>query len=191
MPWSLISTSRPLANTESRGSQLGALKTMVGFARPFRPTYPGFPVESGGVVELHAAFLKRKPHTRFFLTLRNRKSGYAGANVGHPSPNEVDCATFSRVPQKINCRSLHCPTPDFLSGLVALANFMRLSLKKAAHGAIHCAVLQEIRVRSDGMTNRHLVRDLVVCRADGATMRLGFATTLTFVIPSKRLASAS
>jgi hypothetical protein len=30
---------------------------MVGFARLFRPTYPGFPVEVDGVVELHAAFL--------------------------------------------------------------------------------------------------------------------------------------
>ena len=29
--------------------------------------------------------LKRKPHTRSCLGLRNRKSGYAGANVGHPS----------------------------------------------------------------------------------------------------------
>jgi hypothetical protein len=32
-----------------------------------------------------------------------------------------------------NCRSLHCATPDFLSRLVALTNFMRLSLRKAAH----------------------------------------------------------
>ena len=33
-------------------------KPMVGFARLFHPTYPGFPVELGGVVEQHAAFLK-------------------------------------------------------------------------------------------------------------------------------------
>jgi hypothetical protein len=36
-------------------------KQRRGFARAsprlFRPTYPGFPVEVGGVVELHAAFL--------------------------------------------------------------------------------------------------------------------------------------
>jgi hypothetical protein len=38
--------------------------------------------------------------------------------------------------EKTNCRSLHYATPDFLSSLVALANFMRLSLKKAAHAAI-------------------------------------------------------
>jgi hypothetical protein len=29
--------------------------------------------------------------------------------------------------------SLHYATPDFLSRFVALANFMRLSLRKAAH----------------------------------------------------------
>ncbi len=34
-----------------------------------------------------------------------------------------------------NRRSLHCAPPDFLSRLVALANFMRLSLRKAAHVA--------------------------------------------------------
>jgi hypothetical protein len=32
-----------------------------------------------------------------------------------------------------NRRSLHYATPDFLSRLVALASFMRLSLPKAAH----------------------------------------------------------
>ena len=29
-----------------------------------RPTYPGFPVEVGGVEQEHAAFFGRKPHTR-------------------------------------------------------------------------------------------------------------------------------
>ena len=33
-------------------------------------------------------------------------------------------------------RSLHSATPDFLSNLVALANFMRLSLLKAAPAAV-------------------------------------------------------
>ena len=40
----------------------------------------------------------------------------------------------------------------FLLRLVALANFMRLSLRKAAHAAVSSAVWQEIRVRSVGMT---------------------------------------
>ena len=38
-------------------------KAMVGFARRFRPTYPGFPVQVGGVGQVHAAFFERKPHT--------------------------------------------------------------------------------------------------------------------------------
>jgi hypothetical protein len=38
------------------------------------------------------------------------------------------------------------PSPDFLWNLVALANFMRLSLKKAAYVASSSAAWQEIRV---------------------------------------------
>ena len=38
--------------------------------------------------------------------------------------------------------------PDFLWNLVALANFMRLSLLKGANAALSCAAWQEIRVRS-------------------------------------------
>jgi len=34
---------------------------------------------------------------------------------------------------RVNRRSLHYATPDFLLILAALANFMRLSLTKAAH----------------------------------------------------------
>jgi hypothetical protein len=47
-----------------------------------------------------------------------------------------------------NRRSLHSATPDFLWKLVALANTMRLSLKKGAHVALSSAAWQEIRVRS-------------------------------------------
>jgi hypothetical protein len=36
---------------------------------------PGFPGELGGVDKVHAAFLKRKPHTPPFLMPRGRKSG--------------------------------------------------------------------------------------------------------------------
>jgi hypothetical protein len=39
--------------------------------------YPEFPVEFGGVGELHAAFLERKPHTRLRPAMRGRKSGFA------------------------------------------------------------------------------------------------------------------
>jgi hypothetical protein len=38
--------------------------------------------------------------------------------------------------------------PDFLWNSVALANFMRLSLRKGAHAALSSAMWQEIRVRS-------------------------------------------
>ena len=37
---------------------------------------------------------------------------------------------------RINRRSLHYATPDFLSSLVALANFMLLSILKAAHAGV-------------------------------------------------------
>jgi hypothetical protein len=47
-----------------------------------RPRFPGFPVEVGGFVELHAVFPRRKPHTWYCLMLRNRKSGFAPAYVG-------------------------------------------------------------------------------------------------------------
>src|SRR5271156_4911489 len=46
-----------------------------------------------------------------------------------------------------NCRSFPSATPDFLSRLVALAKFMRLSLRKAAHVAVVSAAWQETRVR--------------------------------------------
>jgi hypothetical protein len=42
-------------------------------------------------------------------------------------PRHIRCA------RKGNSRSLPCAPPDFLLRLVALANFMRLSLRKAAH----------------------------------------------------------
>ena len=50
--------------------------------------------------------------------------------------------------RKENRRSLHCATPDFLWMLVALANIMRLSLRKGAHAVLSSAAWQEIRVRS-------------------------------------------
>jgi hypothetical protein len=41
-----------------------------------------------------------------------------------------------REERKRNRRPLHYATPDFLSNLVALTNFMRLFLLKAAHVAV-------------------------------------------------------
>jgi hypothetical protein len=45
-------------------------------------------------------------------------------------------------------QALHFAPPDFLRNLVVLANFMRLSLRKAAHAALSSGAWQEIRVRS-------------------------------------------
>ena len=50
-------------------------------------------------------------------------------NPESSSPRHFRCV------RKRNCRSLPSATPDFLSNLVAPANFMRLSLPKAAHVA--------------------------------------------------------
>ena len=50
----------------------------------FRPTYPGFPVEVGGVEELRAALFERKPHARSLLVLRSRKSGRRWCEHGAP-----------------------------------------------------------------------------------------------------------
>jgi hypothetical protein len=47
-----------------------------------------------------------------------------------------------------NSGSLHYASPDFLLMLRALTNFMRLSLRRAAHAAVSSAAWQEIRVRS-------------------------------------------
>jgi hypothetical protein len=46
---------------------------------------------------------------------------------------------------------LRCP--EFLSGLVALANFMRLSLMKAAHADLSDVAKQEFGYASVGMTS--------------------------------------
>jgi len=45
--------------------------------------------------------------------------------------SQADVAT-----NRINRRSLHYAPPDFLFSEVALANFMRLSLRKAAYVAL-------------------------------------------------------
>ena len=48
---------------------------------------------------------------------------------------------------RLNSRSLHFATPDFLWNLVALSHFMRPSLRKGARAALSSATWQEIRVR--------------------------------------------
>jgi hypothetical protein len=48
---------------------------LKGFAHRFRPTYPGFPVEVGGVEQLRMRLsFERKPHTWSWLVPRSRKT---------------------------------------------------------------------------------------------------------------------
>jgi hypothetical protein len=69
-----------------------------------------------------------------------------------------------RCVRKRNCRSLPSATPDFLSNLVALANFMRLSLPKAADVAAgQCRVAGKPGGASVGMTKWKAVAYLGVC----------------------------
>jgi hypothetical protein len=77
---------------------------------------------------------------------------HSGGTCGFPFGHS-ECAVRESSPGfcfsiNANRRSLHCATPDFLSNLVALANFMLLSLRKATHAAMSSAAWQEIRVRS-------------------------------------------
>jgi hypothetical protein len=98
MPWSLISTSRPLANTESRGFRLGAPKAMVGYPSPNEVDYstfsrvpqkrncrstalPRISCRISWVGRASCGFLCGKPHTRTCLRQRGRKSGYASVGM--------------------------------------------------------------------------------------------------------------
>jgi hypothetical protein len=56
-------------------SHHGSGSFVVSAAKRRVPHPPGFPVRLGGVNELHAAFLKRKPHTQRWLAQCSRKSG--------------------------------------------------------------------------------------------------------------------
>jgi hypothetical protein len=52
--------------------------------RLLHPTYPGFPVEVGGVVVLLAVFLTESRTRGSVWWCVTGNSGYAGANLGHP-----------------------------------------------------------------------------------------------------------
>jgi len=68
------------------------------------------------------------------------------------APNEQTGLPVKLDARRRNSR-LHYAPPDFLWNLVALANSMRLSLRKGAHAASTSVSWQEIRVRAPvGMT---------------------------------------
>jgi hypothetical protein len=50
--------------------------------------YPGFPVEFGGVADLHAAFLNESRTRGHVQRLRGRKSGYAPVEMTNLSHKE-------------------------------------------------------------------------------------------------------
>jgi hypothetical protein len=61
----LSTKNRPRGRSGPNEQMVGSeRKLSKGFAHRFRPTYPGFPVEAGGVEQLRAAFFERKPHAR-------------------------------------------------------------------------------------------------------------------------------
>jgi hypothetical protein len=129
----------------------------LGFAHRFRPTYPGFPVEIGGVEQDHAAFFEKKPQTQSWLVLRSRKSGSGSVEMTRggrclQAEQLMDRSRFSspwvgrspmiplskNIPKTgpLNRRSLHCAPPDFLSRTVALIDFMRFPLRETAPEAV-------------------------------------------------------
>jgi hypothetical protein len=97
------------------------------------------------------------------MRLSSKKAAYVVVDessvVGNPeyAPNDTGGSgpRFSAAPTALPRQagagrsfwgSVPSPPPDFLWNLVALANFMRLSLKKAAYVASSSAAWQEIRV---------------------------------------------
>jgi hypothetical protein len=63
-----------------------------------------------------------------------------------------------KLEEKSDSRSLHYAPPDFLWNLVALANFLRPSLRKGAYAGLSSAAWQEIRVRFGRDDNSFLSR---------------------------------
>jgi hypothetical protein len=62
----------------SPNAMVGALPLL------FRPTYPGFLLRLVALSNSVRLSFKKAAHADVSDALRNRKSGYAGANVGHP-----------------------------------------------------------------------------------------------------------
>ena len=85
-----------------------------------------------GVDEVHAAFFEESRTRGRSRMTRGRKPGFA--SVGMTSLRAAPW--FELVDGAGQSRSLHYAPPDFLLRLVALAKFLRLSLKKAAYAAV-------------------------------------------------------
>jgi hypothetical protein len=79
------------------------------------------------------------------MDLRHRRASSSKETQFDAAPYEQNGPPVELGAGGENCRSA---SPDFLLNLVALANFMRLSLLKGAHVALSCAAWREIRVCS-------------------------------------------
>jgi hypothetical protein len=89
-----------------------------------------FPVRPGGVGRLHAAFLKES-------RIRGRCESSVVGNPEYARDDKWRVVTFirgCRIGWTEKQQQVPRLSQDFLSGLVALVDFMRLSLKKAAYG---------------------------------------------------------
>src|ERR1700723_3911928 len=69
-----------------------------------------------------------------------------------PATSKYNCVSATALREPRLRESTGAPrspkrTPDFLSSLLALANFTRLSLMKAAHAGLGGRPVQEIRIR--------------------------------------------
>ena len=84
---------------------------------------------------------------------RGSERGSAGCGKNGLAENDLESEprglqSLGENPKKTCRRSLHYAAPNFLWMLVALANIMRLSLRKGAPAVLSSAAWQEIRVRS-------------------------------------------
>ena len=134
-PGAVIARSGNRAGSEEHhfGGVLGKVwneKLSKGFAHHFRPTYPGFPVEGGGVEQLYATFFERKPHTRSWLVLRSRKSGQRWCE--RRAPVRI-CGDLSRLEGK-GCSIHICQNPGRFFSPVVLDVLVKLGSRQAGCG---------------------------------------------------------
>jgi hypothetical protein len=108
----------------------------------FRPTYPRFLVEVGGVEQHHEAFFERKPHAWSWLVLRSKKSGQRWCEHGALVRS---CGTRSRLDGET------CGIPHLAKNERDAPNFLYAALDRTA-----CAALsKESRMKFREPTKPH------------------------------------
>ena len=125
--------------------------------------FPRIPVEFYGVDGLPAAFLtESRTRGPVMCSVAGIRGSLGMTRVGLP--------LSSRIANRMNEKQVPpLRSPEFLSRLVALANFMRLSLMKAAHVDLSDVAKQEFGYATVGMTNlfggRGLKRQIALFRS--------------------------